>query len=160
MSAPALTIESNSPATTERLGRLVADLLPDGGVVALYGELASGKTCFVRGIASRFVDPSLVHSPTFTLINEYGQGPKLYHMDFYRLAGPEEVADLGCLDLFESGQLCAIEWADRAIPLLPSRRLDIRFEHAGEDQRKIHLVNLELLPQHWTAVLLDARLRD
>lgn len=126
------------------------------GVVALRGELASGKTCFVRGMASCY-GPTGVHSPTFTLVNEYGDAPKLYHLDLYRLSGPREVEDLGCTELFESGELCAIEWADRAETLLPDRRVDVTFEHAGDDLRRITVSNRGVLPDDWK-FRLDAAL--
>ena len=67
-----LEVESGSPEHTERLGRTIATLLPPGTVVALQGELATGKTCFVRGMAGRFAQEAPVHSPTFTLVNQYG----------------------------------------------------------------------------------------
>ena len=93
------TTVTRSQEETERLGAMLASLLPPGAVVALRGELASGKTCFVRGMAAGLAgDKELagrVHSPTFTLVNQYGDSPTLYHVDLYRLSGPEEVAGLG-----------------------------------------------------------------
>ena len=147
-----LVIESRSPRQTEKLGRLLADLLPVGSVVALRGELASGKTCLVRGMATRFADNENVSSPTFTLVNQYGHAPTLYHVDLYRLAGPEELADLGYEDLFEPDGICVVEWAERAEPLLPAKRLDILLEHVGPGQantRRITLTNRGLLSPDW-----------
>ena len=122
-------------------------LLPSGVVVGLRGELASGKTCFVRGMAARYAPGAGVHSPTFTLVNEYGGSKKLYHSDLYRI-GPDEVADLGYEELFEpTGGATVVEWAERAEPLLPARRIDVGFEHAGGDVRRITLSDPEgLLP--------------
>ncbi|GMU91860.1 MAG: tRNA threonylcarbamoyladenosine biosynthesis protein TsaE [Candidatus Hydrogenedentota bacterium] len=156
MSADTWVTQTRSPEETERLGRALA-LATASGVVALRGELASGKTCFVHGMASCY-SASGVHSPTFTLVNEYGDGPKLYHLDLYRLSGPREVEDLGCAELFESGELCAIEWADRAETLLPDCRVDVTFEHAGDDRRRISVSNRGLLPEDWKS-RLDAALR-
>lgn len=152
MNAHVFSILTRAPEETERLGDRVARLLKTGGTVALRGELASGKTCFVRGMAHSFVDDSAVHSPTFTLINEYGRDPTLYHMDLYRL-GCQEVAELGCEELFDGEALCVVEWADRAESLLPSRRLDIHFEHAGDDRRKLTFHDRGLMPPDWQAVL-------
>jgi tRNA threonylcarbamoyladenosine biosynthesis protein TsaE len=118
-------------------------------VVALRGDLAAGKTCFVRGMASHFAPGELVTSPTFTLVNEYGSDTKFYHMDLYRLTDPREIADLGYEELFDPDGVCAIEWAERAEPLLPDRRIDVTLEHAGEDRRRITLLNRGVLPEGW-----------
>lgn len=149
MNETSLVLVTHSPDETERLGALLATLLPAGGTVALRGELAAGKTCFVRGMARAFAGDSAIHSPTFTLVNEYGEDRRLYHMDLYRLGSVEEVAELGCEELFESEGLCAVEWAERAEPLLPARRVDVFFEHAGEDQRRVTIQDRGLLPTGW-----------
>lgn len=146
-------IQTHSPEETERLGYALAQLLPAGGVVALYGDLASGKTCLVRGMAAWFARGEPIHSPTFTLVNEYGEGAKLYHLDCYRLAGPDELADLGCEEWFDSSSVCAVEWAERAGGLLPARRLEVFLEHAGLDTRRIALRNIELLIAGWPEAL-------
>jgi len=153
VSADALTLVTSSPEETERLGRAMAAILTRG-VIALRGDLASGKTCFVRGMAQEIGAPLAVHSPTFTLINEYGDARKLYHFDLYRLHGPYEVEDLGSTELFEADGLCAVEWAERADGLLPDSRMDIAFEHAGDDQRRITFVNRAILPDGWQETLL------
>jgi tRNA threonylcarbamoyladenosine biosynthesis protein TsaE len=155
VSADTWVAQTRSPEETERLGRVVAQAMTSG-VVALRGELATGKTCFVRGMASCY-GASGVHSPTFTLVNEYGDGPKLYHLDLYRLSGPPEAEDLGCTELFESGELCAVEWADKAEALLPDRRVDVTLEHVGDDLRRITVRSHGVLPSGWQA-LLDAAL--
>lgn len=150
----ALAIETHSQEETGLLGQKVAALLPRGSVVALRGELATGKTCFVRGMAAHFAKSETIHSPTFTLINEYGEAPKLYHVDLFRVAGPGEAAELGLAEIFGSEDVCAIEWADRAETLLPSRRLDVYLEHAGHDRRLIRLHDHGILPQNWQKTLL------
>lgn len=153
MSGTPLVITTASAEDTEALGGVVARLLPGGGTLALCGDLASGKTCFVRGMARAIGGAAAVHSPTFTLVNEYKSQPLLYHMDLYRLAGPEEVADLGCEEIFDSDALCVVEWAERAGSLLPSRRLDILFEHAGGDLRRITFADAGLMPEGWESRL-------
>ena len=152
-----MQIETRSPDETEELGRRIAGILPCGSTVALRGELAAGKTCLVRGMASHFGDVSRVHSPTFTLVNQYGDHPSLYHVDLYRLA-PEDVADLGCEEWFDSDGVCAVEWAERAERLLPARRLDVFLEHGGHDTRKIALCNRGLLTEGWQRTLLGETL--
>lgn len=143
---------TESPEETERLGAALASCLSPSTVVALRGQLASGKTCFVRGMASHF-GVSAVHSPTFTLINEYGGSPKLYHMDLYRLHSLDEVADLGCEELFASNDCCAVEWAERAEGLLPQDAVSIAFEHGGGDVRKITIEDRGRLADGWEEAL-------
>lgn len=150
------TIESTCPKQTEKLGRRIADLLPLGSVVALHGELASGKTCLVRGMAAHFDCKENVHSPTFTLINQYGREPTLYHADLYRINALAELEDLGYEDLFEPDGVCVIEWAGRADPLLPPKRLDIHFEHVHPNQpntRRITIQNRGVLSGNWQSKL-------
>lgn len=133
-----LEIITHSPEETEKLGERLAALLPRGTVVALYGDLATGKTCLTRGMTRFFTKEARVHSPTFTLVNEYGDDPVLYHLDLYRLGGEEDLLTVGYEDLIESDGICIIEWADRAASLLPSERLDIFLEHVEDDRRSLH----------------------
>jgi len=139
----AQTLTTTSEAESEALGGRLAEVLPSGTVVALRGDLATGKTCLVRGMARHFAGPdTLVHSPTFTLVNEYGGERVLYHLDLYRLQGATEVAGLGYEELFDAPEgICVVEWAERAEALLPGRRLDVALEHAGGDTRRLTLTN-------------------
>lgn len=144
-----LTLDTVSAEATEALGQALAALLPPGAVVALRGDLATGKTYLVRGMAAHCAGRAPVHSPTFTLVNAYGAGAPLVHIDLYRLTGPEEVAALGYEELFEPEGVCVVEWADRAEELLPAQRLDIQLAHAGGDKRRIALVDHGVLPPDW-----------
>lgn len=144
---------THSPSETEALGRTLAALLPRGAVVALFGDLATGKTCLVRGMTAHFAGEAPIHSPTFTLVNQYGRDFPLYHLDLYRLGGPEELADLGYEELFEPDGVCVIEWAERAGQLLPKQRLDIFLSHAGGDARLLRARDAGLLPEGWESVL-------
>jgi tRNA threonylcarbamoyladenosine biosynthesis protein TsaE len=157
MDAEDLTFETHSPQETERLGRALAALIPLGAVAALRGDLASGKTCLVRGMASRFAVGEPVSSPTFTLVNQYGDSPRLYHVDLYRLTHVEELADIGYEEIFDPDGVCVVEWAERAEPLLPARRLDICLQHVDETTRRITLANSGVLPPGWRG-LLSSRL--
>lgn len=146
MSGGGLTVEfsfeTSSPEQTEEAGFILAGLLPKGALVALHGDLAAGKTCFVRGMARCFDQHAPVHSPTFTLVNQYGSDMPLYHLDLYRLGGPEELADLGYEEVFDSEGVCVVEWAERAGDLLPAQRIDIHLSHAGGDRRRLEFHNL------------------
>lgn len=148
-----LRITTHAPDETEAVGRALAAALPEGAVVALYGGLATGKTCLVRGMARHFAPDAPVHSPTFTLVNEYGRAPRLYHLDLYRLSGPEELADLGYEELFEPDGVCVIEWAERAGALLPEDCLRIALEHAGADARRIEIAAHDALLAGWADAL-------
>lgn len=154
-----LAFQTHAPEETEQLGRTLAAVVPLGTVIALRGELGAGKTCLVRGIAAQFLDqypskrPQRVSSPTFTLVNQYGDVPTLYHMDLYRITTPAELADLGYEDLFEPEGLTVIEWAERAEPLLPPRRIEVHLEHVAETVRRIQLTDHGILLQDGYAAL-------
>ncbi len=122
------TFISHSPQETADFAGTVLARLAPGAVLALHGDLGSGKTCFVRGLAAALHLAVPVTSPTFTLIHEYPSYPPLYHMDLYRLSGPDALDALGLDDYLEGGGITVIEWADRAGPLLPARTIHIRFE--------------------------------
>jgi tRNA threonylcarbamoyladenosine biosynthesis protein TsaE len=122
------TFTSRSPQETAAIaGQLLARLAP-GAVLALHGDLGSGKTCFVRGLAAALHLSVPVTSPTFTLIHEYPSEPPLYHMDLYRLGGPDVLDALGLDEYLDGDGITVIEWADRAGPLLPDRTIHIHFQ--------------------------------
>jgi tRNA threonylcarbamoyladenosine biosynthesis protein TsaE len=148
-----ISITTAASEETERLGEALARLLPPGSLVALRGDLATGKTCLVRGMARHFAPENGTHSPTFTLVNEYGRENRLYHLDLYRLSGPEELADLGFEELFDPDGVCVVEWAERAGNLLPENRVDIMLEHGGGDIRRLTIGNRDLLPAGWREIL-------
>jgi len=127
--------EEETSAAGEALGR---DLKP-GDVVLLFGDLGSGKTAFVRGMARGVgADPDDVSSPTFTIVQEYaGRSATLYHVDLYRLE-PAEIDDLGLDDLVSSDGIVAIEWAERWKGR-PDDVTEVRLEHRGEDRRAIDI---------------------
>ena len=119
----ALTTET--AAETGWLGERLGSLLAPGQVICLQGELGAGKTCFAQGIARGLAVTAPVTSPTFTLINEYHGRFPLYHMDFYRLADPLELEDLGYAEYFYGAGVTLIEWPERAAALLPAERLEV-----------------------------------
>ena len=122
---------SHSPEQTQRLGRALAARLAGGQVVALTGHLGAGKTQWVKGLAAGLgIDPNDVHSPTFTLINEYApqragpssgpaQAMRLYHIDVYRLSGAAELDAIGFGEIVATADgIVAVEWADRVAELI------------------------------------------
>ena len=109
-------------------------------MVALYGDLGTGKTTFVRGMASGVgAEPRDVTSPTFVLIHEYRGRLMLAHADLYRLESSEEILHLGVEDYLNGHTVVAIEWAERASIHLPPDRLDVRLSHAQRDTRSIKM---------------------
>jgi tRNA threonylcarbamoyladenosine biosynthesis protein TsaE len=140
--ADADTILTNSEEATAAAGERLAARLRAGDVLLLHGDLGAGKTAFVRGLARGLgAVPDDVSSPTFTIIQEYRGRVTLQHVDLYRL-GPEEVADLG-LDELSLDAIVAVEWAERWADR-PPHAWEIRFEHEGEDRRRIEVLEPEL----------------
>ncbi len=109
-----MEIISRSPAETESLGELWGRDAQHGLVIALSGDLGAGKTQLVRGIARGLGVTTRVHSPTFTLVNEYGGGRlKLFHLDLYRLETPEQIHSAGIEEFLQPDGVAVIEWAER-----------------------------------------------
>jgi tRNA threonylcarbamoyladenosine biosynthesis protein TsaE len=133
-----IVIELPDEAATAALATRLARLARRGDVIALKGELGTGKTSFARAfIRSRARNDEIVPSPTFTLVQVY-ELPDLsiWHVDGYRLRHPDEASELGLEDAFHDG-VSLIEWPERLGPLVPDRRLEIRFEHgAAPDARR------------------------
>lgn len=103
----------------------IAAELRAGSVIALHGDLGSGKTTFVKGLAAALDVRDLVTSPSFSLVNEYEGHLRLFHVDLYRLQGPQEVELLDLDPLFYGGGITVVEWAERGNDLLPEETLHI-----------------------------------
>lgn len=121
-------IVSHSSEQTHRIAAEFCASLSDHAVLALYGDLGSGKTCFVQGLAAAMGITEPVTSPTFTLVNEYRGTSRLTHVDLYRLNSPDEALAMGFEELVETDGITAIEWAERAEDLLPADTIRLRFE--------------------------------
>jgi len=121
---------------TLTLGAKLAHLLTTGDVVAFFGDLGSGKTCFIKGICRGLELEQNVTSPTFTLINEYSNRTPVYHFDFYRINSEDEVYGLGYEEYFYGTGICLIEWADRVQSFLPSERIEIFLKNFFEEGKE------------------------
>ena len=120
-------IVTRSPEETHRVARELLETLKPGAVLAFHGDLGAGKTCFVQGLARAMGVRRAVGSPTFTLINEYsGNGPKLYHVDLYRIRDSHEALGLGLDEYIHGDGITAIEWAERVADLLPKTTIHIQ----------------------------------
>lgn len=137
-----MVLLSKSPEETFRIGTLLADGLQQGDVVALIGELGSGKTCLTQGIASGLGVPEgyAVTSPTFTLINEYpGRQMPLYHLDVYRLAGHADLTEMGYDEYLSGRGVMVIEWAEKIREAVPAGALFVVMTYIEEYVRKIEI---------------------
>lgn len=136
-----VTIDIPDLSATDRLGKLLAEHLPDGSVVALNGTLGAGKTKLVQAIAKYTgIAEETVSSPTFVLLHEYTDGDRpIYHFDAYRLENAEEFKRLSPDDYFEGTGITLIEWADKFPQILPENHLEIQIEPIGETERRIFL---------------------
>jgi tRNA threonylcarbamoyladenosine biosynthesis protein TsaE len=135
----ALKITTHSADETETLGREIGALLQPGMFLALQGDLGGGKTCFTRGVVASVAPQSahLVASPTYAIMNCYHGTVPVYHFDLYRLAGDDDVAELGFEEFFYGEGICIVEWSERLTELLPKELLIVRFDYCGEEQRQI-----------------------
>lgn len=136
-----ITLLSKSTDDTFRLGDHIGRSLSTGQVITLCGELGSGKTVLVQGLAKGLAVPDdfYITSPSYTLINEYPGNFSLFHIDLYRLEALDDIESLGVFDLFDDMNVVAIEWAERLAEELPPERLEIRFETVDDTQRKIYI---------------------
>jgi len=139
---PPVTHFSDSPDQTEAFAAALAHSLRGGECVALEGELGAGKTQFVRGLLRGLGgNPRHVSSPTFVLLNVYEGGRlRLFHLDAYRVSGPEDFEAIGFSELLEQGGVVVIEWASRVKELLTLPRIDVRIEAVGENRRTIEIL--------------------
>ena len=122
-----------------KLGIDFSKNLKAGDIVGLIGDLATGKTTFVKGVLEGLGYNYTVSSPTFTLINNYEASLDVMHVDFYREPNINRWVELGFRELIYSSGLVLIEWADLIPDLLPNIDYKLYFEHNGEDKRKIEL---------------------
>ena len=129
--------QTHSEAETEQVGADFAASLPGGTVVAFYGELGSGKTAFVRGMARGMGLKCRVSSPTFTIVNEYEGDRELFHFDMYRLASGDELFDIGWEDYLARGAVCAVEWSENVEDAFTGEEIIVRFEKTGPTDRRI-----------------------
>jgi tRNA threonylcarbamoyladenosine biosynthesis protein TsaE len=133
------SLTATTPEQTAAAGEALGRTLRAGDVVALYGELGAGKTCFVQGLVRGLEVGTQATSPTFVLVNEYRGRLPVHHVDAYRTSSLTELMDLGLLDLFGGDGVTLLEWADRAEPLLPGRAIRVRIEGLGDEPREVRI---------------------
>jgi tRNA threonylcarbamoyladenosine biosynthesis protein TsaE len=138
LTANSMDFISRSADQTRRLGMRLGSLLQTGDVVALSGDLGSGKTTLVQGIAQGWGSTDAVSSPTFVLVNLYRRpdGAQLHHMDAYRVESALEAEDLDMDAMFTNGPLI-VEWAERITAALPKEILWIDMNWVAEEHRSL-----------------------
>jgi tRNA threonylcarbamoyladenosine biosynthesis protein TsaE len=129
---------SRSPEQTRRVGMRLGGVLQTGDVIGLVGDLGSGKTTLMQGVASGWGSLDPVSSPTFVLVNVYRhpEGSRLFHLDAYRLSSPAEAEDLDMTAMLDAGPL-VVEWADRIQKVLPPDRLQVAMTYIDENCRDL-----------------------
>lgn len=134
-----LQLTSQSPEQTQKLGVRIGELALPGDVFLLAGDLGAGKTCLTQGIAWGLDIKEYALSPTFIIVRElYGRLP-LYHIDLYRLDRIEETMDLGLDDYLYGRGVCVVEWAEKALSILPEEHLLIRISYLAETERSFQM---------------------
>jgi len=133
---------SRSPEQTRRVGMRLGGLLQTGDVVCLQGELGSGKTTFVQGVAQGWGSLDAVSSPTFILVNMYRRADsrQFFHMDAYRLDSVAEAEELDLDSMLVQGPLL-VEWPERMENLIPRDRLWLQFEYLDDEQRQMRITS-------------------
>ena len=130
---------TNSTEATVKLGEDFAKFIEAGDVFAFIGELASGKTTFIKGILKGLDFEKSVTSPTFTLVNEYDAKYPVIHIDCYREDDLERWLKLGINDYLSNDNIVFVEWADKMKSLLPSNTIYVQFSHKTINSREINL---------------------
>jgi len=131
------TVTTHSPEQTRRLGQLIGALARGNDLYLLKGNLGTGKTHLVQGIAFGLGIKEYACSPSFMIAREYNGRLALNHLDLYRLDHIQEIADLGLDEYFLADAVCAIEWAEKGSGVLPQDNLTIELEHLPGDVREI-----------------------
>jgi tRNA threonylcarbamoyladenosine biosynthesis protein TsaE len=133
-----VTVATESAEKTEAVAARLAERLRPGDIVAVSGELGTGKTTFVRGACRALGVTSLVTSPTFTIGHRYGGSVDVSHLDLYRFSGMSP-AEWGDIEPYFDDAVVFVEWPDAGRGVLPPERVSVLLEHAGGDRRLIQL---------------------
>lgn len=138
------TFITNSFEETRKLGKDFAKFLEKGDMICLYGDLGSGKTTFVQGLAQGLGIKNRIISPTFAIVRTYKLIDRdFYHVDLYRIENNKGLGDLGIEEIINNeNNIVVIEWAEKLKNYLPQKRIDIEFFYRKDDMRKISFRSL------------------
>jgi tRNA threonylcarbamoyladenosine biosynthesis protein TsaE len=136
---------TNSGEETQELGERFAGRLKMGDFIALYGDLGSGKTTFIQGLARGLGITRRIISPTFIIARHYKiNNGSFYHIDLYRTESKHDLLGVGLDQIIEDkNNIVALEWAEKMGELLPKKRIDIRFQYLNGNKRRIFIEKYE-----------------
>ena len=144
-----MIIQCQSVEETQNLAKKLAKKISQGSVISLIGDLGTGKTTFTKGFAKQLGIEDHVTSPTFKLVSEYqGEKYKLYHIDAYRMDGPNDFLNIGGEEYLSSKKnITIIEWGDLLMDLLPERTITVNFTRikSPKESRKIQIRGIEIV---------------
>ena len=147
-----MEIITQSPEETQKLGQKIGSDLKSGKlkkrIICLYGDLGSGKTTFIQGLAKGLGIKKRITSPTFVFVKQYknlpsaepcfSNQPDFYHVDLYRIEKFEETKGLGLEEIFSDPQaITAVEWAEKIKEILPKKRINLWFNYLNQNERKV-----------------------
>ena len=130
-------VETSSYEETKEYARKLGSVLKGGEVIAYFGGLGMGKTTFTSGLCEGMGVNAEVSSPTFALVNEYGNSKKLYHFDMYRISSFDDLCSTGFFDYLDTNAVLAIEWSENIENALPENYIRIEIEHGKTDESRI-----------------------
>ena len=135
---------TNSARETMLVGEKLAKKLKPGDMIALSGNLGSGKTTFTKGIGKGLgvKDSRRINSPTFVLIKEYNGKVPLYHLDLYRLDDLKEIENLAIEEYIYGNGVTVIEWAEKIKSILPEKHILVKFKIKGDNKREVIIEDL------------------
>ena len=120
-----------------RTSKIILSLNPSSKIFIFNGEMGSGKTTLIKAIIKELGYKGTVSSPTFSIINEYLNGDKIYHFDFYRIKNKNELLDIGIDEYISSNNRCFIEWPNLITDMLPDKHIELNIDIISSDDRKL-----------------------
>ncbi|MFP5298806.1 MAG: tRNA (adenosine(37)-N6)-threonylcarbamoyltransferase complex ATPase subunit type 1 TsaE [Actinomycetota bacterium] len=153
-----IRVVTRSPEETRILGASLAPTLLPGDVISLSGELGSGKTVFVQGLAAALGVHERVTSPTFTIVHEYAGRYPIVHLDIYRLDSFQELLDLGFEEFLDPDAILVLEWGEAVEPLLPRAHLRVEIRRTDDpDAADERIVTFRATGEEWSRKLFETR---
>lgn len=136
-----LTIEIKDLDHIHEAAHTFVNNIGDNTIFAFYGNMGAGKTTFIKAVCEVMGVQDVINSPTFAIVNEYAadNDRTIYHFDCYRINKISEALDMGCLDYFDSGHLCFIEWPENIADLLPEESVAVKISVNDDDSRTIEI---------------------
>ncbi len=133
-----ISVKANNFEETIEYAKKLGSSLKGGEIIAYFGGLGMGKTTFTSGLCEGYGINAEVSSPTFALVNEYGNGSKkIYHFDMYRISGFEDLCSTGFFDYLDTNAVLAIEWSENIENALPENYIRLEIERGDSDESRI-----------------------